>query len=777
MYAELKADTSANPWWTLKLGDEGLAGLTLSYFGFGSQELDTPEFTIYSAQIAQASGAFVGQPVLSAVTPNSAAQFGPARSLTLVGTNFVPGCSVTFNGTPIPTSYGDPTSLTAVLPASLLAVSGSDSIAVANSQVTGTASNSLSFTVIASSTNPVPAITYISPNLPETGSTPQNLNIFGTGFLPSSTVTLNHVAHAVTYTSVNELTIPLTAADLAAAGTFPVVVTNPTPGGGASNTVSFTVLGAGVDIMPASVSIPAGEIQTFAALVSSGGGVTWSVVEGSSGGTISTTGIYSAPNQTGTYHVQATSISNPSYTARATVTVVTGPVLQTLHSFDHTKEGAVPWAPLVQNTDGYLYGVTEAGGNASCSYITSLTGCGTVYRTDMSGTVTTLYSFSGQDGAYPVASLTPVGNGTLYGTTNFGGTDIAGCAVAGTSVLAGCGTVFSLSSGNVTSIATFGPYASALGAGPDASLLVAEDGSLYGNTSVGGDTVCTGTVGGYYESGCGNVFRLSIGGEPTRVHNFTSQDGAYPTAALVQGTDGNFYGTVDGGGLLTCSSYDSPGCGAVYRMTPSGVVSLVHSFSGQDGATPYSPLITSKDGSFYGVTLFGGNTTCSGGAPWQGCGTVFRIDTSGTFSLLHSFSGPDGAYPTGLTQGSDGYFYGTTEGGGDTSCTGRYGPGCGTVFKMDSSGNVTVIYSFTGQSDGSWPESTVLQGADGNLYGTAAYGGANDDGVIFQISDLTALSATTAIVRTPQVQRQVIQNRLVTRPHVALPHPSAPTQP
>ena len=776
MYAELKADTAANPWWTLNLGDEALAGLTLSYFGFGSQELDTPEFTIYSGQLAQASGAFTGQPALTGVTPNGAAQFGPVISLTVVGSNFVPGCSVTFNGTPIPTSYGDPNSLTAVVPANLLAVSGLDSIAVANSQVTGTISNSLPFTVTASTTNPVPAITYISPNLLEAGSSPQNLNIFGTGFLPSSTVTLNHGAHTVTYLSVNELAMPLTAADLAAAGALPLVVTNSTPGGGASNTVSFTVLGPGVDIMPASVNVAAGEIQTFAAIVSSGGGVAWSVVEGSSGGTISTTGIYSAPNQTGTYHIQATSISNPSYTATAAVTVIAGPVFQTLHSFDHTKEGAVPWAPLVLNTDGYFYGVTEAGGNASCSYIASLTGCGTVYRTDASGIVTTLYSFSGQDGAYPVASLTPLGNGTLYGTTNFGGTDIAGCAVAGSSVLAGCGTVFSLSSGSVTSIATFGPYASALGAGPAASLLVAQDGSLYGTTSVGGDTVCTGTVDGYYESGCGNVFRLSIGGEPTRVHNFASQDGAYPTATLVQGTDGNFYGTVGGGGLLTCSSYDSPGCGAVYRMTPSGIVSVLHSFNGQDGATPYSPLIISKDGSFYGATLFGGDTSCSGGASWQGCGTVFHVDSSGTFSSLHSFSGLDGAYPTGLIQGSDGYFYGTTEAGGDTSCTGRYGPGCGTVFRMDSAGNVTVLYSFTGQSDGSWPESGVIQGSDGNLYGTTAYGGVNDDGVIFQISNLTSLNPALTGTRTQRGAKQPITPLLTRRPHVGLSSPAISKQ-
>lgn len=176
------------------------------------------------------------------------------------------------------------------------------------------------------------------------------------------------------------------------------------------------------------------------------------------------------------------------------------------------------------------------------------------------------------------------------------------------------------------------------------------------------------------------------------------------------------------------------------------------------------------------MTLFGGSTTCSGGAQWQGCGTVFKIDSTGNFKSLHSFSGPDGAYPIAIMQASDGYFYGTTEGGGDASCAGRYGPGCGTVFRMDSAGNVTVLYAFTGQSDGSWPESAVIQGTDGSLYGTTAYGGVNDDGVIFRISNLAILSQATTGIGTRQVNRQVITPLLVRRPHVGLPGPAVPNQ-
>jgi uncharacterized repeat protein (TIGR03803 family) len=179
----------------------------------------------------------------------------------------------------------------------------------------------------------------------------------------------------------------------------------------------------------------------------------------------------------------------------------------------------------------------------------------------------------------------------------------------------------------------------------------------------------------------------------------------------------------------------------------------------------------------YGTTLFGGTTTCSGGAQWQGCGTVFKIDTAGSFTPLHSFSGPDGAYPGTLMQASDGYFYGTTESGGDAACAGRYGPGCGTLFRMDSSGNVTVLYAFTGKSDGSWPEFGVIQGTDGNLYGTTVYGGANDDGVIFRVSKLTALASGAVVVNDLQDTQTTITPALVTRPHVGPPGPPVSTQP
>ena len=127
-YAELKADTGAIPWWTLSVGDEADAGMTLSLLGFGTSEHDTQEYAIYSAQLAEASGPYAGQPVLSSVTPNSAVQYGSSVTLSLVGKNLVPGCYVTFNGSPLATTYSDPTSLSALLPASLLGASGAYSV-------------------------------------------------------------------------------------------------------------------------------------------------------------------------------------------------------------------------------------------------------------------------------------------------------------------------------------------------------------------------------------------------------------------------------------------------------------------------------------------------------------------------------------------------------------------------------------------------------------------------------------------------------------------------
>ena len=626
----------------------------------------------------------------------------------------------------------------------------------------------------------VPSITSLSPASLLAGSAPQSLTINGTGFLPVSTVTYNAIPHTPIFVSASQLLIFLTSSDLSTASAFPVVVTNPAPGGGSSNTFAFSVSAAttSIGVSPATATLPAGAIQTFAATVLGGGGVTWSVKEGTAGGTITTTGIYSAPSQTGIYHVVATELADSSKSAMATVNVVVGPIVSTLHSFDHTKEGSLPWSALTWGSDGNMYGVTQAGGNLACSYNTTIPGCGTIFKLDTSGDVTVLHSFAGQDGLYPSAPLVQIAGGRLYGTTVFGGVNIPDCLINGTSIAAGCGTVFSydLSSGYAL-LYSFGPFYSPLGAGPFASLLQGNNGILYGTTDVGGIDGCAGTLGTLSQTGCGSIFSINGSNAPVSLHQFSGLEGAYPGAALLQGADGNFYGTTSGGGVLTCSSYASVGCGTVYKMSSSGSISTLHAFSETDGAFPSSMLAIGSDGYMYSTTVFGGSSTCSGGAQWQGCGTIFKIDLAGDFTPLHSFAGPDGAYPNALMLATDGYFYGTTVGGGDAACAGRYGPGCGTLFRMDSAGNLTVLYSFTGKSDGSWPESAVIQGTDGNLYGTTVYGGANDDGVVFRVSNLTSLTSGTVVVNDlPEIQTTVTPV-LVTRPHVGPPGPPASTQP
>jgi uncharacterized repeat protein (TIGR03803 family) len=470
----------------------------------------------------------------------------------------------------------------------------------------------------------------------------------------------------------------------------------------------------------------------------------------------------------GTYHVTATNSANAAEVATATVTVAAGPAFTVLHSFNGTTEGAIPWAPLIWGTDGYMYAPTIAGGNLSCGYISSYQGCGTLYRIDTQGNAEVLKSFQGTDGAYPSDALVQASNGTMYGTTGFGGTDTTGCGVGTTP--SGCGSLFTLALPNTfSSIFSFGPYSSTLGISPEVVLLNASDGNWYGANVVGGGTNCGGTLGTVSQPACGTLFKFSATNTPILLHAFTGADGAYPAGGLIQGTDGNLYGVTEGGGASNCSSYAKPGCGTVFRITTAGSLQTLHAFTQQDGATPAARLILGQDGNLYGTTLFGGSSVCSGGAQWQGCGTVFRIDGSGNFKLIHAFEGPDGAYPARLYQGADGYFYGTAEGGGDANCSGRYGPGCGVVFRMDPTGNVTVIHSFTGQSDGAWPESALIQGGDGSLFGTAAYGGTYDDGVVFKISNLASLQLGAAISPVRGPASDDVTPILNKHPHVSLP--------
>jgi uncharacterized repeat protein (TIGR03803 family) len=186
--------------------------------------------------------------------------------------------------------------------------------------------------------------------------------------------------------------------------------------------------------------------------------------------------------------------------------------------------------------------------------------------------------------------------------------------------------------------------------------------------------------------------------------------------------------------------YGTATCGVVFKLSPAGTETVLYSFTGQpDGGNPEAGLVRDAAGNLYGTTAFGGSsTTCP-----AGCGTVFKLSPTGTETVLHSFTGPDGANPyAGLVRDAAGSLYGTTSSGGvkSSACQGG-SETCGVAFKLSPTGTETVLYSFTGGADGDVPYAGLIQDAAGNLYGTTAYGGANSTcdppygcGVVFRLA-------------------------------------------
>lgn len=217
------------------------------------------------------------------------------------------------------------------------------------------------------------------------------------------------------------------------------------------------------------------------------------------------------------------------------------------------------------------------------------------------------------------------------------------------------------------------------------------------------------------------------------LHSFSASpsNGSNSSAPLIQGKDGHFYGTTYNGG--------SNAKGTVFRITATGTFTLLHSFIGPDGDTPYSPLLQANDGNFYGTTYFGGTLNL---------GTVYRISPDGAFAVLHSFAGVaygDGARPyyAALIQGSDGNLYGTTYNGGISSSGNAQGRG--TVFRMTLDGATTILHAFTGGAGIAFPYSGLIQANDGHLYGTAYAGDLAGNGGIFRINIMTMPPTFTAL--------------------------------
>lgn len=359
----------------------------------------------------------------------------------------------------------------------------------------------------------------------------------------------------------------------------------------------------------------------------------------------------------------------------------------TVHNFKGT-EGANPYAGLVQGLDQNLYGTTTDGG----AY-----GSGNVFQIAPSGKVTSIYDFCSQsncsDGQFPVSTLVMGSDGNFYGVTQNGGAY-------------NYGSVFKIStSGALTTLHSFD---SSDGVSPYGTLLLGSNGNFYGTTNQGG--ICTSGAG------CGTVFTITPEGGFKSLYTFCQQsgcpDGEFPVGGLIEGSDGNFYGTTNAGGNSTCPG---GGCGTIYKITPSGTLTTLHLFDNTDGAYPPPALVEVRRGVFYG-------TTAGGGA--DNSGTVFSITANGALTTKYNFAGTDGASPFVLIPGSDGNLYGTTLGGGAGNA--------GTIFRITPGGVLTTVHSFAQHFY--YYFGGLTQDTNGKFYGTTYFGGPDNDGTIYSLS-------------------------------------------
>jgi uncharacterized repeat protein (TIGR03803 family) len=425
-----------------------------------------------------------------------------------------------------------------------------------------------------------------------------------------------------------------------------------------------------------------------------------------------------------------------------------------LHHFSSSGgDGTDPEGALAVTRDGVLYGATSGGGNASA---------GTVFQLNTDGSAySVLYNFTNQVGGQPQSGVVLGADGALYGTAFQGGAS-------------NYGTIFRLATDG-PSCATLHTFTATLGDGglPSVPLVLGPDGSLYGATLIGGALDQEGAI-----------FKLSTDGSNYRILykfavNYPSQDGSQPNA-LALSASGTLYGTTRYGGSTSIGSLDR-GDGTVFAISTNGGSyaasdAVIYNFnvSGGDGATPVAALISGRDGSLFGTTQSGGdhnvgtlfrlsptgsgysvlyhfgNSSIDGRQPlsalvqgldgalygaapdggYNSAGTLFKINQDGSgYAPLHSFGflvGEDGSQPIGLLQGTDGMLYGITQD--------SYNVGSGTIIQLDTSGgNYHLLYSFTNNLTGAGPQAALIQGSDGFLYGTTAYGGSNSMGVVFKV--------------------------------------------
>jgi len=352
---------------------------------------------------------------------------------------------------------------------------------------------------------------------------------------------------------------------------------------------------------------------------------------------------------------------------------------QTLYAFTRPGDGSTPFATVIRDQTGFLYGTTFQGGpGGACAPI----GCGEVYRVNpTTGQKVLFHAFADTDGKFPRGVLLRDNNGSLFGTASTGGSS-------------GSGVVFKIdSAGTYTVLHNF--TGGTDGGLAYSGLIHDAAGNLYGTTLMGGTF------------NAGVIYRINTAGNFKVLYNFNkSVDGGSPSAALFRDSAGNLYGTTSSAGVGTA--------GTVFKIAPTGQYTVLYSFTGgSDGGNPDSGLLRDPAGNLYGIAPVAGDLSCA--AP-SGCGVAFKIDNTGHFSVLHTFTGtPDGRLPEGrLTRDAAGNLYGTTLGGGTEDR--------GTIFKIDAVGNYSVIHSFQVSLGEGYEGTGVILDNLGNLYG-ATMGG------------------------------------------------------
>ncbi|HTW32575.1 MAG TPA: choice-of-anchor tandem repeat GloVer-containing protein [Candidatus Sulfotelmatobacter sp.] len=394
--------------------------------------------------------------------------------------------------------------------------------------------------------------------------------------------------------------------------------------------------------------------------------------------------------------------------------------LTTLANFTGTNGDEPYYGSVIQASNGNYYGTTYWGGKNSD---------GVVFEVTPAGKLSVIYNFCSltncSDGSHPYSGLILAGNGDFYGTTKLGGAN-------------GDGTIFKMTlGGKLTTLYSFCAKTNCTdGEDPDGALVQASSGNFYGTTYSGG------------ASGDGTVFEITQSGTFKTLYSFCSKtncsDGGNPYSGLIQGANGNLYGT-------TYNFGDYHG-GTAFEISTAGKFKALYSFCAQtncaDGENPFGGLTQGANGNLYGTTNIGGS---------DGYGTIFELTTAGVLTILHTFEDTDGGYPVSAPiLASDGNFYGTTWADGVT------GNG-GTIYQVTSAGAFTSLYSFCSSSScaGEYPEGALGQTTNGEFIGTTTFGGTGDAGTVYSYSTgLGAFVQTVPVAAKPGTRVVILGNDL-----------------